>query len=71
MDFPKYVFKRGTGKPVNDAGLFTAESILVESEEALSALGGGWCDSPVEAAEPTVPTASPPPLAERHGKKAK
>lgn len=49
MAFPKYVFKRGTGKQVNESGLFTAESLLVASAEELAALGPGWCESPAEA----------------------
>jgi hypothetical protein len=51
MEFPKYVYKRGTGRKLDDAGLFTAEARLVASPEELAALGPGWCGSPVEAAE--------------------
>lgn len=50
MGFPKFVYKCGTGKKLSDDGLFTAESKLVTTAEALAELGLGWCDSPVEAA---------------------
>lgn len=49
MGFPKHVYKRGTGRKVDDSGLFTAEFEVVRSEEELAALGSGWCDSPVDA----------------------
>ncbi len=53
MTFPKCVYKRGTGKAVDDNGLFEAESIVVNSAEELSALPGEWCDNPAEAAAGT------------------
>lgn len=49
MEFPRWVYKRGTGKKVDDSGLCTAEAELVHSAEALAALGWDWCSSPVEA----------------------
>jgi hypothetical protein len=49
MGFPRYVYKRGTGKKVGDNGFCVAESTLVKSEAELAELGPGWCESPVEA----------------------
>jgi hypothetical protein len=51
MSFPRYVYKRGTAKKMNADGLFSAESVLVKSEEELAELGPDWCDSPAEAGE--------------------
>lgn len=53
-EFPKYVFKRGTGKASNDNGLYSAEACLVKSQEELSKLGSDWVNSPSEAAAATV-----------------
>jgi hypothetical protein len=50
MGFPKFVYKKGTGKALSEDGLYTAESALVGSDEELAALEGEWCDSPVDAA---------------------
>lgn len=55
MEFPRFVYKRGTGKKVDDSGLFTAESALVKTPEDLEALGWDFCASPVDAA----PVANP------------
>lgn len=75
MQFPKYVFKMGTGKVVNANGLVVAESELVESAEALAALGSGWCDSPVgamaAAAKKEALPAEPLEVTETKPKKAK
>lgn len=60
MGFPKHVYKRGTGKAMDDSGLYSAESVLVNSEEALAKLEGEWCDSPVEAAVKAEPKPKPP-----------
>lgn len=49
MGFPKYVFKRGTAKVVEN-GRIEAVHELVNSEEELKALGPDWCNSPGEAA---------------------
>lgn len=56
MAFPKWVYKRNTGKKTDESGQFTAESMLVKSQVELEALGNGWCDSPAEAAESKTPT---------------
>lgn len=51
--YPRFLYKRGTGKALGDNGLFTAESVLVRSEEHLAeclAKFGELCESPVEAA---------------------
>lgn len=56
MHFPKYVYKAGTGKKMNDNGLHTAESVLVASAEELTALGEGWHESPVDVGiKPAAP----------------
>jgi len=55
MEFPRWVYKRGTGRKVDDSGMYTAESALVGSAEELAALGHGWCDSPVEAGTSSAP----------------
>lgn len=52
MDFPRYVYKLGTGVKLNDSGLCAAESLLVASAEALALLGAGWVDSPAAAVAP-------------------
>ena len=65
MNFPRYVFKRGTGQDTG-GGRFVAESVLVDSPEALAALGSGWCSSPVEAAAVGAPKPE-----EKPAKKAK
>lgn len=50
--FPKFLFKRGTGKAVGETGFFTAESVMVSSQAQVDALEGDWCETPVEAATP-------------------
>lgn len=50
--YPRYVFKKGTGRKQTDTGLFTAESMIVHKpEEFVELLGRGWCASPAEAGE--------------------
>lgn len=49
-EFPRYVFKRGTGRLVDDEQKkYEAEARLVHDEDELSRLGDGWLDSPKEA----------------------
>lgn len=76
MQFPKHVYKHGTGKKVDDNGLHTAESALVNSEDELAALGAGWCDSPADAATevkhgPKHALELEPKAEEKHHKKVK
>jgi hypothetical protein len=70
MAFPKFVYKRGTGKLLGN-GLYTADAELVKSEAELQALEGAWCDSPAEAAQPVAPPEKPAPAPAPAPKKVK
>lgn len=48
--FPRAVYKRGSGKALDDNGRFEAQSRIVRSDEELSKLGGDWVETPAEAA---------------------
>jgi hypothetical protein len=71
MGFPKYVYKQGTGKQVNDAGLFSAESALVNSAEEFAQLPGVWVSSPVDAAPKKAEAAPEAKAEEKPAKKVK
>lgn len=79
LEFPRYVYKRGTGKEVEGTnGRFQAEGVLVNSKEQLDALEGEWCDSPAAAAPAKKEAAPVEPskdahldLGEDHGKHKK
>lgn len=60
MSFPRYVYKKGTGRRLNDSGLYVAEGRIVSSQQELTALGDGWCATPAEAASPPAPGAPLP-----------
>jgi hypothetical protein len=48
--WPRYVFKRGTGRLVDEnTGRYEAETRLVHDEEQLQRLGDGWLNTPKEA----------------------
>lgn len=48
--WPRYVFKRGTGRLVDaEKNLYEAETRLVHDEEELRRLGDGWLNTPKEA----------------------
>lgn len=68
--FPKYIYKKGTGKLVDpDTGRWEAESMLVATHEEMQALDKEWCDTPEECGGPigkkaekvTAPVATPDP----------
>lgn len=48
-NFPRAVYKRGSGKAVDDNGKYEAESRIVRSEEELTKLGGDWVATPADA----------------------
>lgn len=49
--WPRYVFKRGTGRLVDETkGRYEAETRLVHDEDELARLGDGWLNTPREAA---------------------
>jgi hypothetical protein len=49
-DWPRYVFKRGTGRLVNEEkGQYEAETRLVHDEDEFARLGDGWLNTPKEA----------------------
>lgn len=47
--FPRMVYRKGTGRQVNEAGLYEAEGQVVYDEQQLAKLGSDWCSSPAEA----------------------
>lgn len=51
--YPRYVFRKGSGRVQGDTGAFTAESMIVHRPEEFQALldSGIWCNSPAEAGE--------------------
>lgn len=49
-DFPRTVYKKGTGRQVNDSGLYEAQSMTVHDEKQLADLGKGWVETPQDAA---------------------
>jgi hypothetical protein len=51
--YPRYVFRKGTGRVQGDTGVFTAESMIVHRPEEFQSLidSGIWCRSPAEAGE--------------------
>ena len=51
--YPRYVFRKGSGRVQGDTGAFTAESMIVHKPEEFQALldSGIWCRSPAEAGE--------------------
>lgn len=49
--FPRMVYRKGTGRAVNEtAGLYEAEGIVVYDEKQLADLGAEACATPQEAA---------------------
>lgn len=51
--YPRYVFRKGSGRVQGDTGAFTAESMIVHRPEEYQSLmdSGIWCASPAEAGE--------------------
>lgn len=51
--YPRYAFRKGSGRVQEDTGAFTAESMIVHKPEEFQALldSGIWCRSPAEAGE--------------------
>lgn len=51
--YPRYVFRKGSGRVQGDTGAFTAESMIVHRPEEFQSLldSGIWCRSPAEAGE--------------------
>lgn len=47
--FPRVVYKKGTGKQVNDQGLYEAESLVVHDQKQLDNLGGDYVAHPKDA----------------------
>ena len=48
--YPRYVFKRGTGRLVDEKNnRYEAETRLVHDEDELARLGDGWLNTPREA----------------------
>lgn len=65
--FPRMVYRKGTGRKVDESGRYEAEGQVVHDQEQLDDLGSDWVASPQEAAtgggkdakDPTQP-AKPP-----------
>lgn len=48
--FPRAVYKRGSGKAIDDSGKYEAESRIVKNQDELTSLGADWVATPAEAA---------------------
>lgn len=49
-DFPRMVYKRGTGRAVDEYGGYQADGHVVHTKEELAELGGDYVETPAEAA---------------------
>lgn len=48
-DFPRFVYKKGTGRKVNEQGLYEADGIRVHDAQQLADLGADYVATPKEA----------------------
>lgn len=47
--FPRAVYKKGSGRALDDNGKVEAESRIVKNEEELKTLGSEWVETPKDA----------------------